>query len=165
MAVFGLLALAIFVPLGLIGHTSTGPYATFFVILLVLFFIIWICFAIFFAVVSYFMVAVMYIRRFRAMEAFRDVTQLVVHNVASFVLFCLFSIVLFLAIAIIGTIVSCVTCCIAALPYIGTVILLPLFVCMRAFGFCFLRQFGPDYDAWGNITPPNPPAIPEALPA
>ena len=155
-----LLALSIFLPLGLLGRTSHGATTPLFVILAALFFIIWICFAIFFAIVSYFMVPVMYIRRCRAIEAFREVTRLIAHNIGPFILFCLFSIVLFMALVIIGGIVSCLTCCIAALPYIGTVILLPLFVWMRAFGFCFLRQFGSDYDVWAGVQQPEAPPLP-----
>lgn len=159
IAVIVLLALAIFLPLGLIGRASHGATTPLVVTLFALFFLIWVCFAIFFAVASYFMVPVMYIRRCRAMEAFREVTMLIAHNIGTFVLFCLFSIVLFMALALIGTIVACLTCCIAALPYIGTVILLPLFVWMHAFGFCFLRQFGPEYDVWSKVRPSElPPA-------
>lgn len=167
MVVVMLLALSIFLTLGLLGRTSHGVTTPLFAILFALFFIIWICFVIFFALVSHFMVPVMYIRRCRAIEAFRDVARLIAHNIGSFVLFCLFSIVLCMALVFIGAIVTCLTCCIAALPYIGTVILLPLFVWMRAFGFCFLRQFGPNYDVWAGVQQPAPPSSlePPPLPA
>src|SRR5439155_1467228 len=83
---------------------------------------------------------------------------------------------LILAVLMIGAIVTCATCCLAALPYLGTVILLPLFVCLRAFGLLFLRQFGPDYDVWASFMPPEflpilsgplpapPPTTPEPNP-
>src|SRR5438105_12554593 len=115
------------------------------------------------------MVPVMYRRRCRAVEAFRDVTLLIWHHLGSFFLLCLFGIVLFLAVLMIGAIVTCATCCLAALPYVGTVILLPLFVCLRGFGLAFLRQFGPDYDVWASVMPPEflsllsgppPPTVP-----
>jgi hypothetical protein len=122
---------------------------------------------IFISIATYFMVPVMYRRRCRAVEAFRDVTLLICHHVGSFFLLCLFGIVLILAVLMIGAIVTCATCCLAALPYVGTVILLPLFVCLRAFGLVFLRQFGPDYDVWASFMPPEflpvllpPPATP-----
>jgi hypothetical protein len=107
----------------------------------------------FVSIATYFMVPVMYRRRCRAVEAFRDVTLLIWHHLGSFFLFCLFGIVLILAVLMIGAVVTCATCCLAALPYVGTVILLPLFVCLRAFGLVFLRQFGPDYDVWATFTP------------
>ncbi len=43
---------------------------------------------------------------------------------------------------------TCLTCCIAALPYIGVVILLPVYVFVRAYPLCFLRQFGERWDVF-----------------
>jgi len=70
-------------------------------------------------------------------------------------LYCLFLIVLALATAIVACLVTCATCCIAAIPYIGTVILLPVFVLLRSFSLLFLRQFGPEYDVWATFVPPE----------
>lgn len=156
-ALMMLLALAIFAPLSLLGHTSSGISTPVVVILFALLFIAWICFAAFFGVTSYFMVPLMYIRRCKALEAFREVARLILDNIAPFVLFCLFGIVLIMAMVIVSGIVACLTCCIAAIPYIGTVILLPVFVWLRAFGLCFLRQFGPEYDVWTKAASPEVP--------
>jgi len=117
--------------------------------------VFWVSIVIFVSIATYFMVPVMYRRRCRAIAAFRDVTRLILHHLGSFFLLCLFGIVLILAVLLIGAIVTCATCCLAALPYLGTVILLPLFVCLRAFGLVFLRQFGPDYDVWMSSMPPE----------
>jgi hypothetical protein len=163
MALMMVLALGIFFPLSLLGRTSSGSNMLF-VILFALLFIIWICSAAYFGLASYFMVPVMYIRRCKALEAFREVSRLIVDNGAPFVLFCLFGIVLVVAMIIVSGIVACLTCCIAALPYIGTVILLPVFVWLRAFGLCFLRQFGPEYDVWTKAQPPEVPPTRSALP-
>ena len=57
-------------------------------------------------------------------------------------LFYLMKIVLGFAVAMAAMIVTCLTCCIAALPYIGTVILLPALVFMRCYTLYFLEQFG-----------------------
>jgi len=70
-------------------------------------------------------------------------------------LYCLFLIVLALATAIVTCLAICATCCIAAIPYIGTVILLPVFVLLRSFSLLFLRQFGPEYDVWASFVPPE----------
>jgi hypothetical protein len=123
--------------------------------LIVFLFVFWVSIVIFVSIASYFMLPVMYRRRCRAVEAFRDVSLLIIHHIGSFFLFCLFGIVLILAMLMIGAIVTCATCCLAALPYIGTVILLPVFVCLHAFALAFLRQFGPDYDVWANFMPPE----------
>src|SRR6266513_4102783 len=147
------LILVAFISLGwLKQRTGEMPPITF-IGSIVFLFVFWGSIIIFISVVTYFMVPVMYRRRCRAVEAFRDVTRLILHSLGVFILFCLFGIVLVLAALIIGAIVTCATCCLAALPYIGTVILLPLFVCLRGFGLLFLRQFGPDYDVWASFMP------------
>ena len=158
--VFALLAfvalmLGSVIGLGLFKRPAGEMVSMTFIGLLVFLFVTWVSIIIFVSVVTYFMVPVMYRRRCRAVEAFRDVAFLVTHNFGSFCLFCLFGVVLVLAVLIIGTIVTCATCCLATLPYVGTVLLLPLFVCLRAFGLVFLRQFGPDYDVWASFVPPE----------
>ncbi len=166
MAVFGLAALIIFVPLGLFGQGVSSDAMTPLIILcFVLLFLAWICFAIFFGITSYFMVPVMYIRRCRALGAFREVVSVVLNHIAPFILFCLFSICLLLGVVMVSGIVTCATCCLATLPYVGTVILLPVFVCLRSFGLLFFRQFGPNYDVWASVPvvpppPPTPPPVP-----
>ena len=139
--------------LGWLKQGAGETESTVFIGLIVFFFVVWASIVIFASIATYFMVPVMYRKRCRAVEAFRDVTLLIMHNVSSFFLFCLFGIVLILAALMIGAIVTCASCCLAALPYIGTVILLPVFVCLRAFTLAFLRQFGPDYDVWVSFMP------------
>src|SRR5438552_12220546 len=164
--VLAAIMLAIFVAIGWVGHHAREMSSTAFIGLLLFLFVFWFSIGIFIAVVSYFMLPVMYRRRCRALEAFRDVTLLIAHNFGSFILFCLFGIVLVLAVLMIGTIVTCATCCLAALPYIGTVILLPVFVCLHAFALVFLRQFGADYDVWATFMPAEfLPTLSGALPA
>jgi hypothetical protein len=81
--------------------------------------------------------------------------RLIAAHLGEILLYCLFWIVLALGSAIVGCIAACATCCIAAIPYVGTVILLPVFVLLRFFSLLFLRQFGPDYDVWANFMPPE----------
>ena len=78
----------------------------------------------------------------------------------------LFFLVLVIAAAVISCAVTCATCCIAVIPYVGTVILLPIPVTLGAFSLLFLRQFGPDYDVWAGLVAPevspglSPPPVP-----
>ncbi|HWX17138.1 MAG TPA: hypothetical protein VNY07_11165 [Chthoniobacterales bacterium] len=116
------------------------------------------------ALISHFMVPIMYRRRCRAVVAFREATSLVTVHPAPIIFYCLFLIVLAIACGIIGCVTTCVTCCIAAIPYVGTVILLPIFVLLRSFLLCFLRQFGSDYDVWVGIPQPEPGPIPPSIP-
>ena len=93
--------------------------------------------------------------RCRAYEAFRAATSLIARHPGEIVLYCLFLIVLAVASVMMGCVATCATCCIAAIPYVGTVILLPVFVLLRSFSLLFLRQFGPEYDVWASFTPPE----------
>jgi hypothetical protein len=118
------------------------------------------------SLISHFMIAVMYRRRCRTGEAFRAALSLIANYPGEITFYCLFWIMLGIASAIAACATVLATCCIALIPYIGTVILLPLFVCLRAFGLRFIRQFGPDYDVWAampeaSLTPPSlPPPLP-----
>jgi len=107
------------------------------------------------SVLASFMGPIMYVRRCRAFEAFGAAAGLISEHPGEVLLYWLFLIVLALASAMVGCIAACATCCIAAIPYIGTVILLPVFVLLRSFSLLFLRQFGPDYDAWASFVPPE----------
>jgi hypothetical protein len=107
------------------------------------------------ALIAGFMVPVMYRRRCRAYEGFRAVVSLIAAHPGEIVLYCLFLIVLVVGTGLISCFAVCATCCVAALPYIGTVILLPVFVLLRSFSLVFLRQFGPDYDVWATFMPPE----------
>jgi hypothetical protein len=124
-------------------------------------------------VIGHFMIMIMYCGPDRAVEAFRSAVRLMCNFPGEITLYCLFWVVLSLAAIVVGCAAVCATCCLVAIPYVGTVILLPLFVCLRSFGLCFLRQFGVDYDAWQKIQPasarsissPPIPPMPPPLPA
>jgi hypothetical protein len=111
-----------------------------------------------------FMAPVMYRQRCTALVAFRAVWHLVAANPVVFLLFGLFYLVLCIAGAMIGCLAACVTCCIAALPYIGTVILLPLVMFLFTYPLCFVRQFGDPYDVWAVVRPTEPPPPEQPIP-
>jgi hypothetical protein len=118
------------------------------------------------AIITWFMVPVMYRQRCNAATAFMAVVRLIGSEPAPFILYVLFSVVVVIGGIMLSCLVTCLTCCLAAVPYIGTVILLPLYVFYYAYALLFLRQFGPEYDVWANIeTLPvsarnEPPAAP-----
>ena len=164
--IIGLTFLLGFAVFGFFRHGSNNAGMTpLFIAFLGLFLVVWLSYAFFFGLTSYFMVPLMYVRRYRAGEAFRQVAGLVLENAGSFILFCLFAICLALGTGMISGIATCLTCCLALLPYVGTVILLPMFVFLRSFGLCFIRQFGPDYDVWtmnaqaAAVAPATPPPL------
>ena len=57
-------------------------------------------------------------------------------------------IALFVALVVLSVIACCFTCCIGALPYLGTVLLLPALIYIKCFTLDCLAQLGPDYDVW-----------------
>jgi hypothetical protein len=175
MVLIAITIVAIVLPLGgFSGNKTLGPGATAaFVVVLIVFGLLWFALIVFWALVSHFMVPVMYRRRCSALEAFRDIAKLIFGNPGPFVLFVLFIIVLALALAVIGTTVACMTCCIGALPYISTVLLLPAIVWLAGFRLLFLRQFGDQYDVWATVgyaqpavspIPPPGETLPPSLP-
>ena len=117
------------------------------------------------ALIGSFMMPIMYRQRCNASEAFSVVTRLIAAHTGEMLLYCLFWIVLALASAMVGCIAACATCCIVAIPYVGTVILLPVFVLLRSFSLLFLRQFGPEYDVWTTSMPPEFAPVLLPLPA
>ena len=60
-------------------------------------------------------------------------------------------------------IVILLTCCIAGcllvLPYLGTVLLLPVLVFRRSYSLCYLAQYGGEYDVFAPPSAP-PPLVP-----
>jgi len=128
----------------------------------------WVAFAVVVNLITYFMPPVMYARRCSAVDAVRVVLQLIFDDPAPFILFILFMIALWIAWIMVGCLVTCATCCLASLPYIGTVIVLPVPVLFRSFSLLFLRQFGPEWDVWAKIPTPaatTPPLGPLLTPA
>lgn len=129
--------------------------------LLILFGVAFLLIALIVGLIMKFMVPVMYRQRCTATEAFRAVGQLIAARPGVFILFALFYFVLLIAMTVIGCLAACVTCCIAALPYIGTVILLPVVMFLFMYPLCFIRQFGDPYDVWAIVRPAElPPSSP-----
>jgi hypothetical protein len=124
-----------------------------------------LCLAFGWALLSQFMVPIMYRQRCLARHAFTQTASLITANVGPIVLYVLFFLVITVGAAMISCAATCVTCCIAAIPYVGTVILLPIPVTLGVFSLLFLRQFGPDYDVWASFTPPEFVPILSSLPA
>src|SRR5688500_8140497 len=165
LLLFAVSMLVVAVPLGVFSEnralTGLGAAA---IVAFVILGLIWFVVVLSFALVTQFMVPVMYRRRCSAKDAFLDVTTLIFRYPGEFVLFVLFAIVLAIGVAVVGTLIACMTCCVGALPYISTVLLLPAIVWVFAFKLLFLRQFGDAYDAWATAGFPEPPASPPSAP-
>jgi hypothetical protein len=129
-----------------------------------LFFGVAIVFAIIQKLALDFVVPIMFLRRQRCLSAWKELGTLISGHAGVFILYFLFQIVLAMAIGVIVFGAVIITCCIAgclmALPYLGTVLLLPVLMFKRCYSLYFLAQFGRDYD----VFPPEPPPQPGAPP-
>jgi len=112
--------------------------------------------AIFFALVCKFtfdfVVPVMSLRTSSCLAGWREVLSLVLANGLSFALYVLFQVVLKMAIGVGVFAVILLTCCCAGcflvIPYVGTVLLLPVLVFERSYSLYYLRQFGARFDVF-----------------
>lgn len=122
------------------------------------------------ACVNDFVIPIMYAQRCSFMPAWSIFwTKVVPGHMWSLTLFYAMRFLLTLSVASIAMIATCCTCCIAALPYLGTVILLPTYVLLRSYSVYYLEQFGeqyrimliPELPSYGfPIVPPAPLAPP-----
>ncbi len=103
-------------------------------------------------------VPIQWLRGCRAREAWAECRALVSRHLGTFVLYALMKLLLGIVTFVISCVATCLTCCIAALPYIGVVILLPLYVFGRSYSMHFLSQFDPAYAALAPAESPAPPA-------
>jgi hypothetical protein len=101
-----------------------------------------------------FVVPIMSLRTASVMAGWREFMTVLSANKLRFALYLLFQILISIVIgAIIGIgfcIGLCLCCasCLLLIPYIGTVILLPLLVFTRAYSLYYLQQFGPQFDVF-----------------
>ena len=114
-----------------------------------------------------FVVPIMYSRTASCVEAWRVLLDVMGFNKARFVLYVLFQLAIGLVIGVLVVASVCLTCCCAgclfAIPYIGTVALLPVHVFTRSYSLYYLAQYGAELNV---IAPePVPPAPGEVPPA
>ncbi len=93
-----------------------------------------------------FVVPVMYRRNLGIAEAWRVLRQEILPGHGwTFAGFYLMSILLWIPAAVLAILTICLTCCVALLPYLSSVALLPITVFFRCYSLCFLEQFGEDW--------------------
>lgn len=107
-----------------------------------------------------FVVPILFLRGGKCLDAWKEFWGLLCAHAGQFTLYILFQFVIGMAIGIIVVFAILLTCCIAgcvmAIPYIGTVLMLPVLIFQRAYSLYFFRQFGSTYD----VFPPASPALP-----
>jgi hypothetical protein len=105
-----------------------------------------------------FVVPIMFLRTTSCTAGWREFLTILSVNKGRFTLYILFQIVIGIAIGAIKTMGFCIGCCFCGIslllliPYIGTVILLPLPVFTRSYSLLYLKQFGPEFDVFSSET-------------
>ncbi len=99
-----------------------------------------------------FVVPIMFVQTTSCTAAWRQFLDLLSANKMRFFLYLLFQIVIGFVVGILVMAMVCLTCCCAgclfAIPYIGTVAMLPVLVFTRSYSVCYLRQYGPAFDVF-----------------
>jgi hypothetical protein len=111
-----------------------------------------IAIAVFFKFINDFVVPIMYINRCTCTEGLGQFWELLKLNKWNFTLYVLFQILIGIVISTIIIAVVCMTCCIAGclmvIPYIGTVVLLPVLVFARSYSLYYFGQYGRSYNVF-----------------
>ncbi len=122
--------------------------------------LVMICFAVVAAYVLLFLenfvIPIMYRFDLSATAAWRAFLPWLRRHGAWFVLYGLFVLALAIPVVVAYALLVCCTCCIVALPYVGTVILLPLWVTYRSLGPEFLAQLDESFDLFRDSEASQP---------
>lgn len=99
-----------------------------------------------------FVVPIMFVRRIGVIEACRVfLDEMLAGHVGTFVLYLLFKILISFTVSLLMAMLMCCTLCIAAIPYLGThVLLLPIHVFLRSYSLFFIEQFGPQWQLFST---------------
>lgn len=88
-----------------------------------------------------FVIPIMAVKSCRILEGWTVFIELLRRHAGVFILYLLFRAALSVAIGMITVFLCCLLCCTVMIPYVGTVILLPLHVFWRSYSIHFLEQF------------------------
>jgi hypothetical protein len=98
-----------------------------------------------------FVIPIMYKFDLKATEAWRYFLPWLKSRPLPFLLYGLFVLLVFIGFGIVLGAMCVLTCCIVALPYVGTVLTLWFWVTYRLFSLEFLAQFDPGFDLFAPI--------------
>jgi hypothetical protein len=117
---------------------------------------VWILFLVVMKFTREFVVPIMYVHGLSCVDGWRRLWSIASLNKGKFLLYLLFRIAIAMAVTSIIILAVFMTCCCAAcflaIPYIGTVLMLPILVFVRAYSLYYLRQYGSDFDVFAQVT-------------
>lgn len=157
----GMIAAGVFLAISAAGSGLQGVSLLGIIALATVFVLMAIVFGVIAKFTKDFVVPIMYLHSMRCTEAWRVLLALVSANKGRFFVYLLFQIVMSIAIGVCVMMLACLTCgcacCFLILPYIGTVVLLPVHVFTRSYSLYYLGQYGPDFYAIAPEPQPAPP--------
>lgn len=96
----------------------------------------------------------MYLTDVSCTVAWRQFLSVIAVNKLNFLLYLLFQIVIAIVISMVifaaMLLTCCCTACIMFIPYLGTVLLLPVLIFSRAYSLYYLAQFGPQFNVFAE---------------
>ena len=99
-----------------------------------------------------FVVPIMYLRSPSCVAAWKEFLEILSARKGALFVYLLFQIVISMGVSAVilaaALVTCCCACCFMMIPYIGTVVLLPVLVFERAYSLHYLRQFGSDFDVF-----------------
>jgi len=105
-----------------------------------------------------FVVPIMYKNNIKTTQAWSRFLSLFGQHPFHFILFGIFVFLLTIMFVLLIIVAGLLTCCIGIIlliiPYIGTVVSLPVWYTLRAFSLEYLAQFGPEYDVFPQAEAP-----------
>jgi uncharacterized membrane protein len=134
---------------------SIEPYIPAIIISLLILLPVFIIFGYIDCFLENFIVPIMYKQRVSAVAAWRNFLALFARNLGYFLLFGIIKFLLDVCVIICVVVLGLLTCCVGfivlLIPYINSVILLPISYTFRAFGVEFIEQFGDEYKIFSEI--------------
>jgi hypothetical protein len=98
------------------------------------------------------LVPTMYLKRVGAIEGWKIAwNQLLKGHAWQSILLLLMMFLLAIGAGTVAMFAVCLTCCIAALPYVGSVVLLPITVFFVCYALCYIQQFGTEWTFFKNM--------------
>ena len=98
-------------------------------------------------------IPLMYLRRVGAMAGLRAAfSEIVFPHLGSVIVFWLLLALLGMGAALLGLLVILFTCCLGALPYINSVLMLPVTVLFRCLPLYFMEQIGQEFRIFNRLT-------------
>jgi hypothetical protein len=151
IAVLGGLAAMVVLMSGNFDQMSVASIASIIAIVLIII-PLFISLAIFLKFTIDFVVPLMYLHGTGTVDAWREFSKMLGQNKCNFLLYILFQIVIAICVTTLIIALICMTCCVAGcilmIPYIGTVLVLPVLVFCRSYSLLYFAQYGPEYDVF-----------------